>query len=101
MRIDLYLHDALVEHSLEAIASKLNHIIQQGEHMSQQLDALRAEVERVKTVDQSVLLLIQGLADQIRDAKDDPIAIQALADDLRAQTDSLAAAVAANTPPTT
>lgn len=65
---------------------------------SAQFEALRAEVERNTTVDESVKALVTRLADQIAASKDDPAALQALADQLRSSNDSVAAAVAANTP---
>jgi hypothetical protein len=66
--------------------------------MSVELDKLTAEVTRIKTVVPSAVALIQGLAAQILDLKDDPAALEALAADLNSQATSLADAVAANTP---
>jgi len=66
--------------------------------MAIDLTQLTAEVERDNTVDQSAITLINGLATQLEAAKGDPVAVQALADKLRAQSDALAAAVTANTP---
>lgn len=59
---------------------------------------LTAEVERNNTVDGSAVALISGLADQILASANDPVAVRALATALKTSTDSLAAAVAANTP---
>lgn len=67
--------------------------------MSAQLDKLTTEVAETKTVAASAVTLIEGLAQQIRDLKDDPIALEALAAELDSTTNALAAAVAANTPP--
>ena len=67
--------------------------------MSAQLDKLTTEVSETKTVVASAVTLIEGLAQQIRDLKDDPVALEALATELDATTNALAAAVAANTPP--
>lgn len=66
--------------------------------MTAEFDALTAEVARNTTEDQSVIALVNGLADQIAALKDDPAALQALADQLRASNDAVAAAIAANTP---
>jgi len=66
--------------------------------MSAQLDTLTAQVTEVETVEQSAITLIQGLAAQIAAIKDDPAAIQALADRLKASSTALAAAITANTP---
>lgn len=46
----------------------------------------------------SAITLLNGLYEQLQAAGTDPAAIAALADELKAQTDALAAAVAANTP---
>lgn len=67
--------------------------------MSAQLDTLTAEVTETGTVIDSAIELINGLAAQIAAIKDDPVAIQALADELNAKSEALAAAVQANTPP--
>lgn len=62
------------------------------------LSALQAEVERDRTVNESAATLLAGLAAKIEELKGDPVALQALADQLKSNSDSLAAAVAANTP---
>jgi hypothetical protein len=59
---------------------------------------LQAEVDRNSTVDGSAVALIAGLADQIIASANDPTAVRALGAALKASTDSLAAAVSANTP---
>ena len=66
--------------------------------MSTQLDTLTAQVTANTTVIGSALTLIQGLRDQLAAAGTDPVKLQALADSLKASDDSLAAAVAQNTP---
>ena len=62
------------------------------------LTALTAEGTRNSDVDQSAILLLNGLAAQIVALKSDPVALQALADQLKASSDKLAEAVTANTP---
>jgi hypothetical protein len=62
------------------------------------LTALTAEVTRNNDVDQSAIILLNGLAAQIQQLKTDPAALQALADQLKASSDKLAEAVTANTP---
>ena len=66
--------------------------------MSVELDALTVKVQETTTVAQSAIALINGLATQIADLKDDPAALQALADSLGASSTALAAAITANTP---
>lgn len=71
--------------------------------MSEVLNALAAQVARVESVNQSAVSLLQGLHAALIEALErqengeDPNAVQALADRLAADTDALAAAVAANT----
>lgn len=67
--------------------------------MSAELDALTAAVARDVEVETSAITLINGLAAQIVALKNDPVALQALADSLTTSADALAAAVAANTQP--
>lgn len=62
------------------------------------LTQLEQEVARDEAVNSSAALLIQRLATEIEALKDDPAALQALVDRLRASQDGLAAAVA-NVPP--
>ena len=62
------------------------------------LDALAAQVAANKTVIDSAIVLINGIAARIAAAGADPAALAALVDDLKASDSALAAAVAANTP---
>lgn len=66
--------------------------------MTQVLEDLRKEVSANTDLVQSAVALIHGLADKIEAAKGDEAALQKLADDLRANDQSLASAVSANTP---
>lgn len=62
------------------------------------LTNLEAAVARDKTVNESAITLLNGLSQALKDAKDDPAAIQAIIDQLDSQQQALADAVAANTP---
>ena len=62
------------------------------------LDDLTAQVAANKSVSQSALTLINGIAARITAAGVDPAALQALTDSLKADDDALSAAVVANTP---
>jgi len=84
-----------IEDKLDALTSLLNRA---QEEVMADLTALKAEVERNTAVDQSAVTLLNGLAAQIESLKTDPVALQALADQLKGSSDDLAAAVAANTP---
>lgn len=61
---------------------------------------IRAAVEAQATVEQSVITLLQQLAQELRDAlaNNDPAAMQQLVDQINAQTQALSEAVTANTP---
>ncbi len=63
--------------------------------MSAEMDALKAQVVATDGVIASAITFINGVAAQIADAAGDKAASLALADDLRAQADALAAAIPA------
>lgn len=75
-------------------------LVEELKTMSAALDRLTTEVSETRGAVNSAVTLIQGLAQQIRDLKEDPVALEALANDLDQQQTEIAAAVAANTPPT-
>jgi hypothetical protein len=81
---------------LRAIFARLTKLAEEIKRMSAELDALKAEVQNAATVEQSAIALIQGLAAKIEANKTDPVALQQLADNLKASDDALAAAVQAN-----
>src|SRR5258708_4963652 len=64
------------------------------------MQELTASVQRNTDVDESVLTLISGISTQLKDAQasNDPAAIQAVIDQLDANTKRMADAVTANTP---
>ena len=66
--------------------------------MASDLTTLQAQVEKNTTVEESAVTLITGLAAQIASLKNDPAALQALADSLNKSATDLSDAVAANTP---
>ncbi len=76
----------------------LQPIIRELRKMSAELDRLTTEVTESRTAVDSVLALVAGLAQQIRDNATDPAALTALADQLDQQQADIAAAVTANTP---
>jgi hypothetical protein len=89
---------------LRGIWSELQHLNQnlellriQEKRMTQATDNLAAAVRRETDVVSSVTTLISGLAAQIKAASSDP-QVQALADQINANSDTLARAVSANTP---
>jgi len=90
-------HDGM-DTKLEKILTLLGTIQGKEEHMSQELDALTAQVAANTEVENSAIALIQGIAAQLIALKDDPAKIAELAGTLKASADNLAAAVVANTP---
>src|SRR6266436_3670885 len=87
--------------ALDRIEQTLQQILFKENIMSQELDALIAEVARNTTVEKSALAAIQGLSAKLAEAGTDPVKLAKLRADLAANDDELAAAVAANTPVTT
>jgi len=67
--------------------------------MAGELDALKAQVAATTTVEQSAIVLIQGLHDRLVAAGTDPVQLGQLATDLKTGTDALAASITANTGP--
>ncbi len=80
-----------VEEALKRIERRLD-------RMSVQLDRLTSEVAENSIAVDSAIVLLNRLAQMIRDSVDDPAALEALANDIDAKTNALAAAVVANTP---
>ena len=66
--------------------------------MAGELEALTVQVSETNTVIGSAVVLIQGLKAKLDAAGTNPIALAALSDSLNTSEQSLAAAVAANTP---
>jgi len=69
--------------------------------MSAAMDALIVQVTKNSEVEASAILLIQGIAQQLKDAianGADPVQLAALAKQLDNSAQALAAAVAENTP---
>lgn len=102
IRIDIYHHimqeNSQLESKVDQALSLLNQIVQKENVMSTELDNLTQKVNDTITVEESAIQLIEGLATQLKAIANDPAAINALADQLSAERDALAAAVAANTP---
>ena len=65
-------------------------------NMSEALENLTAAVAETNGKIDSAITLINGLADQVEELKNDPVALQALADEVRAKGAALGQAVAEN-----
>lgn len=66
--------------------------------MATSLDRLIAQVAETTAVETSAITLIKDLAARLSSIATDPVAVQALAEQLKISADALAAAIAANTP---
>jgi uncharacterized protein YigA (DUF484 family) len=86
---------------LDLIIILLKAILRKEHVMSQELEALSAQVQANEDLEASAITLIQGIAEQLAAAKEDPAKIQELADSLKASAANLSAAIVANTPAAT
>ena len=105
--IDLLYWRALqaINDKMDRILTTLDQVKAQEKIMSAELEALEAQVKENEEVEQSALVLINGLADRVKELADevaaagaDPAKLVALAAELDASAANLAAAVVANTP---
>jgi hypothetical protein len=83
---------------VNALSALVQTLVRQGATMASDLTALQAAIANETTVIQSAIVGFQGLAQEIQDLKNDPVALQALADQVNKDAAALAAAVPANTP---
>ncbi len=83
-----------------AEAADTHRIIQTLEKVMAELDDLKAAVAKETEVDESAIVLLQGLKAKLDAAiaAGDPAALKALSDSLGTESQKLADAVAANTP---
>lgn len=95
-----YLEYDYFEQKFDEILALLRTLVQKGDAMSQELDQLRVAVQNCTTVGDSLVTLVQGLSGQLAASKNDPAAVQAIADELGAKGAAWQAAVTANTPAT-
>lgn len=80
------------------VLEKLNLLITKSNQMANEIATLEAEVAEMKTVQQSAVTLLQGLKQRLDEAGTDAVKLAALSADIDSSTNSLAAAVTANTP---
>jgi chromosome segregation ATPase len=82
---------------VDALIAASNLEAKQMSALDDALAALTAQVKANTDAEQSALTLINNLADMIKADADDPVKVQALADQLKVSADALAAAVTDNT----
>lgn len=95
---NLYVEISRLDDVLDELQGLELLITERTNDMSAQLEVLKTEVAETKTVIDSAITLLNGLSAKIAELKDDPVALQALADELDAETKALSDAVVANTP---
>jgi hypothetical protein len=83
---------------LDAIIKLLGESRQREITMSVEMDALQAAVTQNTSLDDSIIVLLNGLAAQVLDAAGDKAKATALAAELTAKSTALQAAITANTP---
>ena len=102
MRIDVYVHneDSGSNSKLTQILSIVKNILGKEVEQNMTIVELNAKVTEQSTVVGSTKLLLEQLAQMLKDAiaANDPAAIQAVADMIVANTQTLADAAIANTP---
>lgn len=78
----------------------LNKILNKENIIMATMQELRDAVERNITVDASIITLLNGISQQLKDAlaNNDPVALQAVIDTLDADTKNISDAIVANTP---
>lgn len=89
---------AAIGRTLQAVLTLASRIDGRTKAMAGELDDLKAKVAANTTVIGSAITLLQELKAKLDAAGTDPVALKALSDELGAQDQALAAAVAANTP---
>lgn len=82
----------------DAALGLLNSLERRMVKMAANLQVLTDSVSKNTNAVQSAITLLNGLAAKIAELKTDPVALQALADELNASSGALADAVVANTP---
>lgn len=83
---------------LRRIDRKLSALQAQGEAMSAELDFLTQEVEEEANATKALIDVTNNLAERLEALADDPVAIRALAAQLQANQDLIAATVLRHTP---
>lgn len=98
-RIDLhvYHHNEPSKTDKETIRL-LKLILKKEQETMATLADLKAQVEAEETVQTSLITLLTGLADQVKNLAPTQAAIDELAAKIQADTDTMSAAVVANTP---
>ncbi len=95
----IHAHQLDILAKLDALADHQLHLERRIKRMSVELDRLTASVATITTKADSLIALVQGLAQLIRDTPAERAAMNTLADSIDAEATKLQEAVDANTPP--
>lgn len=87
-----------VRRSLERLQTKTDRILNKMEKLMAKIDDLQAAVGENHSAEDSVITLLRGIAQMLKDAQGDPAKLDEVVASIRASTDKLAAAVVENTP---
>lgn len=87
-----------VEVSIKGFPLFTKHFLAQGKQIMALLDEVITEVEGLRTVNGSVVALLEGLSKKLDDAGTDATKLQAVRDNLRTEKQRIADAVVAHTP---
>lgn len=87
-----------LDRKLDLILAKLATLSTQENSIMADLTTLTDQVAATATVEQSAIVLLNGLAAQLAAAGTDPVKLAALQDSLKSNTDALAAALVADGP---
>lgn len=98
MNHETFLAFQRIERKLDVLADRLLNLTNLEHATVAKIDDLEAEVAKVATVTDSAVVLINGIAQQLRDAGSTDPRIQAVIASLDTKANALAAAVSANTP---
>jgi SepF-like predicted cell division protein (DUF552 family) len=99
LNIHVFFHVATDERgTLDQILNAVNTLISQEKIIMTDLTQLTAQVKQNTDVEASAIVLLNGLAAQIAQIKNDPVAVQSLSDQLKSSASNLADAITANTP---
>jgi DNA repair ATPase RecN len=103
MRFDVHIYSHCdcweqASRKLDAIIRRLDSLEKKEEAMSKELDILAAQVAANTDLVESAIVLLNQLADLLKQYANDPAKILALADELQKRDDELAAALQDNTP---
>ena len=92
-------HEGGDTEELKLILAQINNTINiKLDKIMTDLTQITAEVAEAQTAQQSAIVLLQSLKTKLDEAGTDPVKLKELSDALSTSTDSLAAAVVANTP---